>query len=210
MQPWIKSPSFTVTEPTPWPAAKPVSPWAIKEPEPAQPYQSDENLKKLFGIELAKCEKAFEAGCNVFGEDTSKALWAAANWLNDPLVISSRDIYLKNLELSAAPLDRNQLAAKVLKLAEGEFVDVGNGIKRPTIDAKDRLTAFKLYSDILGYTGKVEIDNSTNNNITNNEITIKLVKAENKPALVIDNVPNTKSEIANETSPISLKMVKAG
>ncbi len=208
-QPWITSPSFTVAEPPAWPAAKPVSPWAKPVEEAPQPYQSDENLKKQFGVELAKCPNAFEAGCKVFGDDTSKALWASFNWVSDPLVVASRDIYLKNLELSAAPLDRNQLAAKVLKLAEGEFVDIGNGQKRPTIDAKDRLTAFKLYSDILGYTGKVEIDASTNN-VTNNEITIKLVKAENKPALVIDNAPNTKSEISNETSPISLKMVKAG
>jgi len=207
MQPWITSPSFTVAEPPQWPAAKPVSPWAIKEPEPVQPYQIDENLKKAFGIELAKSANSFEAGCKVFGEDTSKALWASVHWINDPLAIASRDIYLKNLELAHVPLDREQLAAKVLKLAEGEHVERG-GVKLPTIEAKDRIAAFKLYSDILGYTGKVEIDNSTNN-VTNNEIMIKLVKAENKPVTVIDNVPNSKSEIVNEASPIKLKLVGA-
>jgi hypothetical protein len=81
----------------------------------------------------------------------------------------------------------------------------------PTIEAKDRIAALKLYSDILGYTGKVEIDNSVTNN-TLNEMTIKLVKPDpSKPSIVIDNASNPKSEITNESpSPISLKLVKAG
>ncbi len=208
MQPWITSPSFTVAEPLAWPTAKPVvSPWAIPVEEVAQPYQTDEKLKKAFGIELAKAANPFEAGCKVFGEETNKALWASFNWINDPVVVAAKDIYLKNLELAAAPLDREQLAAKVLKMAEGEHIE-RNGVKLPTIEAKDRIAAFKLYSDILGYTGKVEIDNSTNN-ITNNEMVIKLVKAENKPSKIIDNAPNAKSEMTNELPPISLKLVKA-
>ena len=207
MQPWVTSPSFIVEQ------AKPViSPWSNENVVGAstpdvQPYQVDENLKKAFGIELAKSTNAFEAGCKVFGEETNKALWVSFNWINDPIVVASKDIYLKNLELAQAPLDREQLAAKVLKLAEGEHVE-RNGLKIPTIEAKDRIAAFKLYSDILGYTGKVEIDNSTNN-ITNNELVIKLVKAETKPVKIIDNAPNIKSEIPNEVSPISLKLVKA-
>ncbi len=206
MQPWVTSPSFVV-EPQAWPKAEPiVSPWAKPvEPPVAQPYQTDEKLKKAFGIELAKCSNPFEAGCKVFGEETSKALWVSFNWLTDPLVIVSRDIYLKNLELNQKPLDREQLAAKVLALAEGEKILV-NGVMRPTIEAKDRATFFKLYSDILGYTGKVEIDNSTNNNFTNNEMIIKLVKAE-EPKSIIDNAPNIKSEIVNEEMPITLKLV---
>jgi hypothetical protein len=207
MQPWVTSPSFTVEQPkSPWAQT---SPWARPVEEVAQPYQTDENLKKAFGIELAKAASPFEAGCQVFGEDTSKALWASANWLNDPLVISTRDIYLKNLELSAKPLDREQLAAKVLKMAEGEHIE-RNGVKLPTIEAKDRIAAFKLYSDILGYTGKVEIDNSTDNSVNIREMTIKLVKAEDKPSKVIDHAPNIKSEMTNDISPISLKLVKAG
>lgn len=206
MQPWVTSPSFTVDQPQAWPAAPIVSPWA--QPPAAQPYQTDEKLKQAFGIELAKAVNSFEAGCKVFGEDTNKALWVSANWLSDPVVVASRDIYLKNLELAQAPLDREQLAAKVLKLAEGEHIE-RNGVKLPTIEAKDRIAAFKLYSDILGYTGKVEIDQSTNNNVTNNEMIIKLVKAENKPSKVIENTPNVKSEMLNDISPISLKLVKA-
>lgn len=208
MQPWVTSPSFVVEQPKGWPTAAPVvSPWA-NTPEPvAQPYQNDEKLKKAFGIELAKSSNPFEAACKVFGEETNKALWASFNWLTDPLVIASRDIYLKNLELNQKPLDREQLAAKVLALAEGEKVSV-NGVMRPTIEAKDRATFFKLYSEILGYTGKVDIDNSTNN-ITNNELTIKFVKAEDKPSKVIDVVPNVKSEITNNENVPIIKLVKS-
>jgi hypothetical protein len=44
-------------------------------------------------------------------------------------------------------------------------------------------------------------------------MTIKLVKPDPvKPSVVIDNAPNknTQSEITNDPSPISLKLVKAG
>jgi len=209
-QPWIKDWSFTVEKSAPasgWTS----SPWAaggVQEEAPA--YQSDEKLKKQFGIELAKAVNTFEAACKVFGEETNKALWAAANWLNDPIVIASRDIYLKTVELSQPLLDREQLAAKVLLLAEGEKV-LKNGVLVPTIEPEERLKAYKLYSDIAGYTGttKIDVDASTKN-ITNNELTIKLVRAENaKPVVVVDNTPNAKSEIANVESPIGVKLVKA-
>ena len=193
-----------------------VSPWtagaiANKEVQKVIPeYQTDESLKKLYGIELAKTANPFEAAKNVI-DDGDKAVWISFNWLSDPIVIASRDAYLKTLEESKPPLDREQLAAKVLALAEGEKVAI-NGVLRSTVEAKDRIAAFKLYSDILGYTGKVEIDNSTtNNSITNNELKIVLVKAD-QPKPTVINAPNVKSEILNDKipSPISLKLVKAG
>ena len=95
----------------------------------------------------------------------------------------------------------------MLALAD-EKILTPHGALIPTIEAKDRIAALKLYSEVLGYTGKVEIDNSSGKT-TINQMTIKLVKAEEKP--VIDVVPNVKSEILNEKtpSPISLKLVKA-
>ena len=197
-----------------------VSPWTIgaiqQAPQAsAQPtleaYQTDEALKKRYGIELAKSSNPFEAACKLFSEEeTNKALWISFHWLVDPVVVASRDIYLKTLELNTPPLDRNQLAAKVLALADEKILK--NGVYVPTIEAKDRVAALKLYSEIQGFTGKVEIDNSVTNN-THNEMTIKLVKADPiKPVTVIDNTPNIKSEITNEQlpSPINLKLVRAG
>lgn len=185
----------------------PVSPWTVgKSASVPQAYQSDNNLKKSFGIELAKTANAFEAGCKVFGEDTNKALWVSVNWTNDAIVIASRDIYLKTVELGSPPLDKDQLAAKVLALADEKILK--NGVLIPTIDAKDRIAALKLYSEIQGFTGKVEIDNSTKT-FQHNEMVIKLVKAEEKKPVVINSIPNVKSEKLNEisNSPITLKLV---
>lgn len=192
---------------SPWTAGGIANQQEVKKVIPE--YQNDGNLKKQYGIELAKTNNPFEAARKTVGDD-DKAVWVSFNWLSDPIVIASRDAYLKTLEESKPPLDREQLAAKVLALAEGEKVEI-NGILRSTVKAKDRIAAFKLYSDILGYTGKVEIDNSTtNNSITNNELKIVLVKAE-QPKPTVINAPNVKSEILNEKipSPISLKLVKA-
>lgn len=189
-----------------------VSPWAtgaiVNQPVDTS-YQNDENLKKLYGVELAKGKNPFEAAKIVLGENDN-AVWASFNWLSDPVVLASRDVYLKTLEASVPPLDREQLAAKVLELAEGEKVKI-DGIDRATIKATDRIAAYKLYSEIMQYTGKVEIDNSTKTFNTNNELKIVLVKAEERKATVIDQAPNVKSEIMNDKvpSPISLKLVKA-
>lgn len=173
-------------------------------------YQSDENLKKLYGVELAKGNNPFEAAKIVLGEN-DKAVWVSFNWLSDPIVLASKDVYLKTLEAAVAPLDRDRLAAKVLALAEGEKIKI-DGIDRATVEAKDRIAAFKLYSEILGYTGKVEIDNSIKTFNQNNELKIVLVRAEDKKPVTIDQSPNVKSEIMNDKtpSPISLKLVKAG
>ena len=189
----------------------PKSPWqkgAIQQ-APIPAYQTDEKLKKLYGIELAKVSNPLDAAGKIFPDDNSKSLWISFNWIADPVVIASRDIYLKTLELNSPPLDREQLAAKVLALAEEKILSPKFGCLVPTIEAKDRVAAYKLYSDILGFTGKVEIDNSIKN-ITNNELTIKLVKPEAKEvAKVIDQAPNVKSEIAKEirSLPINLKLV---
>ena len=216
MQHWITAPTFDAKPNTEafapvggWgKAIPPVSPWTVSAspshaPE-VQAYQTDENLKKQFGIELAKAANPFEAGCKVFGEETSKALWVSFNWLTDPVVVASRDIYLKTVELSKPMLDKEQLAAKVLALADEKILK--NGVMVPTIEAKDRIAALKLYSDIAGFTGKVEVDASTKN-FTHNEMVIKLVKAEDKKVTVIDQAP--KSELKNEisNSPITLKLV---
>lgn len=181
------------------------APWQVSPP-PKPSYQNDENLKKLFGIELAKSTNAFEAACKLAGEDTSKALWISFNWIADPIVIASKDVYVKTLEISSPPLDRDQLAAKVLALSDEKILNA-RGQLVPTIEAKDRIAALKLYSEILGFTGKVEIDNSTKT-ITHNEMTIKLVKAEDKKPVTIEHTPNIKSEMFNDkSSPITLKLV---
>lgn len=215
MQPWVTSPSFVAEKPNTEAFAPKgswndvVSPWTVgaasAKVAEIPTYQTDENLKKQYGIELAKNSNAFEAACNLFGEETNKALWVSFNWLTDPIVIANRDIYLKTVSLSQPSLDREQLAAKVLALADEKILK--NGVMIPISETKDRIAALKLYSDILGFTGKVEIDNSTNNNLNVKEMTIKLVKADTKEAVVINQAPNVKSEIGHKSLPVTLKLV---
>jgi hypothetical protein len=184
---------------------EPKAPWQKASTEPAPAWQSDEDLKKQFGIELAKSTNSLDAAYKVFADEPNKAVWVSWNWLNDPIVVASKDIYLKTVELSSPPLDREQIAAKALAIADEKILKNGQWI--PTVEAKDRLAAIRLYTDILGYTGKVEIDNSKKY-INNNTMTIKLVKAEEKKPVTINNAPIVKSEIATEIpSPITLKLV---
>jgi hypothetical protein len=211
MQPWVTSPSFVISKPN-TEAFAPVGGWNeqiitkapwVKEIAPA--YQSDENLKKSFGIELAKTTNPLDAACKLFPDDQTKALWISFNWLHDPLVIASRDIYLKTLELSSPPLDKEQLAAKVLALADEKILSPKLGVVVPTVEAKDRIAAYKLYSEIMGYTGKVEIDNSTKT-INHNEMTIKLVKAAETKEVQLAPKPKIENDVSSN-SPITLKLV---
>jgi hypothetical protein len=165
-------------------------------------WRNDEGLKKLFGEALVKHATAFNAALEVFPNETNKALWASWNWLTDPLVVASRQDYAQNVELNSKLLDKEALAARLLKFAEekdhtGRFY---------ICEAKDRLAAYKLFAEVQGFIGKVNIDASTTN-FTNNELKITLVKPtkkEEKAATVIENEP----EIQNKL-PVNLKLVAA-
>jgi hypothetical protein len=214
-QGWIKDFKFTVDKPNTEAFAPvggwndkidPKAPWQ-KAPPLVPAWQSDDDLKRAFGIELAKTSNPIDAAGKISGADNTKALWISFHWLHDPITIASRDIYLKTLELSSPALDREQLAAKVLALADEKILSPRMGCVIPTIEAKDRIAALKLYSEILGYTGKVEIDQSTKT-FNHNEMTIKLVKAEERKAITIDNAPKSKIEnVQHSNSPITLKLV---
>ena len=191
--------SFTVA-----PLAQPFVPWAkpIGElPKPIEPaWRSDEGLKKLFGIALAKHEKPFSAALEVFPDNTNNALWASWNWLTDPLVVASKDSYAQNIELNENLLDKSAFAAKMLKMSDerdpsGRFF---------LLEGKDRIAILKLYAEVQGFIGKIAIDASTNH-ITNNELKITLVKAiqnQEKAATVIEAEPELEDIL-----PINLKLV---
>ena len=200
MTTWPPSGSFTVA-----PIAA-FQPWAkpdiepAKAPEPA--WRADEGLKKLFGIALAKHEKPFSAALDVFPDDTNAALWASYHWVNDPVVVASKDAYAQNIELSEKLLDKEQLAAKLIKFAEEKDASGRFYI----CEAKDRLAAYKLFAEIQGFIGKIAIDASTNN-FTNNELKITLVKPEIQEkitAKVIEAEPDLEDAL-----PINLKLVNS-
>lgn len=143
------------------------------------PWKSDENKKKEFGIAIAKGIAPFAAASAILDE-TSSALWVSQNWLTDPVVIAARDSYLNTRKSQEKILDKDALCVKLL-----EFVDEKDTNGRFLInEGKDRLQALRLYAEIKGFIGKVDINASTN--YTNNLMKIVLVKPENqeKPTLI--------------------------
>lgn len=168
---------------------------------PTEDWQTDKALKLLFGIELAKGLKPFNAGLAVFGDNANKALWASHYWVNDPITIASRDTYKETVESKAKLLDKEALSVKLL-----EFADEKDATQRFYVnDGKDRLTALKLYAEVQGFIGKIELNSNTT--INNNKLELILVKApEKKIQEKIIETSNQELEILNP-SPINLKLV---
>jgi hypothetical protein len=175
---------------------RPYDPWQQRSSyqEPPRPdFADDEELRKSFGICLGKGLEPFPAGLELFPKETSKALWASVHWSNDPIAIAARDAYKKTLKSFEKPLDKEELLNEVLTRA------------RKAPEDRDAATLFKLYSEIAGFTGKVEPVNVNNN--TNNTMKITFVSGTPKEApKVIDHVSSDKSKILNEDT-VKLKLV---
>lgn len=142
-------------------------------------WHDDEKQKKLFGIELAKDHPSpFIAACAIF-PDTSNALWASINWINDPVVVATRDIYLKVVADDTTLLDKDQFASKILKIADGRTAD-----GRPVVPSDDLIKLLELYAKVRGF---LKPENSISNNTTINQIKVTFVKAEERPTKTINN-----------------------
>lgn len=186
---------------------EPVNPWSAPPKVTSLPlpaYADDEDLKKLFGIELGKGLKAFEAATIISDGDASKALWISSHWLSDPIVIASKDAYAITLKQTTKPLDKEQLLAKILELSENDLCD-DHG--RPIVDAKERLSALNLYAEISGF--KVKAADTANSNTTNNTFNkITKVVLVSPTVSKQDINPNIKSKIQNVEIPsLPLKLV---
>lgn len=183
---WLKPDHFQVS---PW--AKPVEPQKPWRPD----FADDELLKKAFGINLAKEPDAFAAGLITFKQATNNALWASVHWIKDEIVLAAKAEYEALEKAKRKPLDKEELLFEILNRARASEED------------KDAVAAYKLYSEIAGYSGKVDINNTINNNNTTNTMKIVLVKPEKQEQQVIE-ASNSKSEILNDVeSPIKLKLV---
>ena len=192
-------PSLWVAAPSGW--GSPPVPEAPRRPD----FADDENLKKLYGIELAKNEDTFAAAIVLFPQNTGNALWASRNWVIDPVVIASRDIYKQKVDAEGLMLDKTQLAAKLLKFEQEKHP---NNPRVYLHESKDRLAALKLYAEVQGWIGKAA-DIQVNNSFTNNEMKIRFVEAEKKEIKTIQqstiNVEN--DEPSPHAMPIKLKFI---
>ena len=163
-------------------------------------FADNTELKQAFAIGLANGLAPLDAGLQALGDDVSSSVWASVHWLKDIEVIAFKDAYLAAKKAVEKPLDKDELLAKIK-----EFVEERDMQGRPLVDAKERLNGWRLYSDIRGFTGKVEIDASTNK-FTNKTVNLVMVKPDTKEATPN---PNIKSQILNqnEAAPIKLKLV---
>lgn len=162
---------------------------------PAPQIIDEAALKEQFGIELAN-KTPFEAACTICGKDTPRALWMLQNWLNDPIVIASRDKFKENEKASITLLDKDQLAAMLLTMAREK--DRNN--THYLLDGKDRIKTLELYAEIKGYkNNKVEAPAT----FINNHMVIKLVE----PKQEIKQIDHSPTEINNTNSPVKLKLV---
>lgn len=169
-------------------------------------WKDDPELKKLFGIELAKNHKnSFEAACIVFPNEANKALWASTNWVNDPIVIEAKENYTGVTGPSTVLLDKAQLAATLLEFSREKINYNGNLVY--AAEAKDRLSALKLYAEVQGFiNNKTEINNNIHNN--NNRMEIVFVEPEKKePKKIIEHEETSEETNILDTSPVKLKLV---
>lgn len=166
--------------------------WQIQIP-------NEEDKKKLFGIELAKSHSnEFEAALVVFPDDTSTSLWVSQNWLSDPIVIASRDLYANTVGVKAKGLDKDQLKAKLLNIVDEKVH--GRYIATPL----ERIKALETYAKISGFIDNNRID-INNNTLIDNKMQIILVKPQQKEETKeIDVTPNLEKPLV---SPVSIKLV---
>lgn len=169
-------------------------------------WQDDNELKQAFGIELAKNHKnAFIAACEVFGKETQKALFASVNWINDPVVIEAKQNYIGVVASSQKILDKTELSLRLLLFSEEKIVYNGNEVY--AAEAKDRLSALKLYAEVQGFiNNKAEINNTINN--APQFMEIRFVEPDKKDVKTIEHTSEeTIEENILDTSPIKLKLV---
>lgn len=194
-------PDLFVVEPLPVQVGGGWKDWT--PPKPQEPeWAGDEEKKKLFGIELAKGHPSqYLAACSIF-DDASNALWASINWLNDPIVIAARDLYLKTVQADTTLLDKSQLATRLLQFAEERHPI--NGF--PIVEADIRLKAYELYAKVQGF---LKPDNANGGTFVHNEMKLVVVKPDHKEetTTTIDIEPNSEDETF-EPLPLKISVTK--
>lgn len=154
--------------------------------------------KKLFAMELAKINQPFQAAINVCGDNTNEALWISKNWINDLQVLGYKDAYLNSLEVSKSLLDKDEVAARLLEMAEEK---AANGMFY-LLEGKDRLKALEIYSKLRGY---LDNKDKASNNFIHNQMIVKFVKPDNKEK-IINHLENEDKSSENIT-PLKIKLV---
>jgi hypothetical protein len=119
-------------------------------------------FKLAFAAQLLKNgnapNEAFKAALIIFPDDTSLALKAATQWVNDPIVIAEK------LRLGDGLSDEEKLPSKAELLKE--IHDKAKG----TVFAEDYAKLMRLYMEVRGMISKPAL--STNVNLIQNKVMI--------------------------------------
>ncbi len=193
-----KEPYFEIKPPSPSPQFN--TDWSrpIAHVEPPKPeWHADIEKKQAFGRRLGKGDKPLDAALFVFDNRMADGLWAVQHWLRDPIVIETREIVEKEINL----LDKDQLSAKLLRIAEER-----NQHGQPIHEAKDRAAFYKLYAEIQGFVGKVNID-ASQKTFVNNEMKIVLVEAEQEQKSEIKTIEHIELAPLENALQVDLKLV---
>lgn len=158
--------------------------------------ENEEEVKRNFGMALSAGKSPFDAALLATNNNTNISLWVSQHWLNDPIVLAAKELYLKTVHNSKELLDADELAATLLVMSK-ERDRSGNFY---ILEGKDRLAALALYAKIRGF------DKSAAPSINNtfNKMVVKFVAPDKKEETIIDQLPN---EVNINKSPLKLKLV---
>lgn len=158
--------------------------------------------KRAFGKELSKGYKTpLDAALVAFPKDTGLAMWAATNWMKDPLVLEERE---KSLNAPLDILDKKTLTAKVLEVVDAKSQD---GL-RYIVDPKERLAGLKLIAELNGLIDKSPKIDQSINTFKQQSMTIRFVRSPHKEEQktinkTIENIPVERKSLPN------VKLVKS-
>ena len=128
----------------------------------------DKTLKDAFAAELLRTPDPFKAACAVVGsQDMGRALQISHEWAKDPYVIDKQAELLEQFGAKHFLPSKEDFARKVLELGD---------TARAT---EDRLKAYRLFGEIMGYIEK-PTTNINNNVMTANKVMIVREQASNE------------------------------
>lgn len=118
-------------------------------------------LKTKFAIAILRNpDHPFQAGCEVFGEDTGKALYVANNWLSDDFVEAEKRRLLADKGARSFLPSKEDLARAVWRMANDD---------RTPVEEKRKF--FDLFADIMGHKER-PAQSGINVNVTQNRVMI--------------------------------------
>ncbi len=121
----------------------------------------EQQLKEKFAEELLRNPgDPFKAGLAVFGMNTGRAMQAAQQWATDPYVMEYKDKLLEERGVRSFLPTKEDLAR--------EIIDFARAIGCP----EDKIKAFRLYGEVMGFIEKPAVNVNNNTNIQQNSVMV--------------------------------------